>query len=77
LCKLVDDSVKMGAQAVVGGKPRGGLFYEPTILVNVTEKMPVFKEEIFGPVAAIATFETECEALRLANATDRGLAGIA
>ena len=65
----------MGAKVVLGGKPKDGLFYEATVLTGITEQMPVFKEEIFGPVAAIKTFETEEEAVTLANSTKMGLAG--
>lgn len=52
---IVKDSVAAGAHLVTGGNPHklGGLFYEPTILTEVTEDMPCFKEEIFGPVVAV------------------------
>lgn len=73
---IVKDSVAAGAHLVTGGNPHklGGLFYEPTILTEVTEDMPCFKEEIFGPVVAVRKFETEEEALQIANNSDRGLA---
>lgn len=75
LCRIVSLSVQQGAKVLVGGTPGEGLFYPPTILVDVTPDMPVVKEEIFGPVVAIMEFDTEEEALQLANATDKGLAG--
>lgn len=73
--RIVNQSVKMGAKLVCGGKPGKNLFYEPTILTNVKQGMPAFDEEIFGPVVSIITFETEEEAVKLANASERGLAG--
>ncbi|XP_066975947.1 succinate-semialdehyde dehydrogenase [NADP(+)] GabD [Macrobrachium rosenbergii] len=74
---LVNDSVKMGAELVLGGKRHdlGGLFFEPTILTQVSAEMPCIREEIFGPVAAIQKFETEEEVLAMANACPHGLAG--
>lgn len=73
---LVRDSLAAGAELVLGGKPHalGGLFYEPTILKNVTNSMPVAVNEIFGPVAPLITFDTEEEGIALANATPFGLA---
>ena len=62
----------MGAKLLVGGN-RKGAFYEPTILTNVTTEMPVFKEETFGPVAAIITFKTIEEAIELSNQSEFGL----
>ena len=53
----VQKSIQMGATLICGGN-RKDAFYEPTILTNVTSEMPVFKEETFGPVAAIITFKT-------------------
>ncbi|MFN3868869.1 MAG: aldehyde dehydrogenase family protein, partial [Hyphomicrobiaceae bacterium] len=52
----------------------GGNFYEPTILTDVTPDMRVASEETFGPVAPLFRFETEAEAVQLANATPYGLA---
>ncbi|RXG60881.1 Succinate-semialdehyde dehydrogenase, mitochondrial [Armadillidium vulgare] len=74
---IVKESVKAGANLVMGGKRHslGGLFYEPTILENCSPDMRCFKEEIFGPVVAIKKFETEEEVLEMANACDVGLAG--
>ncbi len=72
----VRDAVNRGARVVCGGVPdaRGGLFYPPTLLVDVPTDALCFREEIFGPVAPIFRFETEEEAIRLANDTDFGLA---
>lgn len=72
----VADAIKKGATAVVGGTrhPLGGTFYAPTILSNATKDMRVFREEIFGPVAPVFQFETEEEAIDLANDTEFGLA---
>ncbi|MCW5653379.1 benzaldehyde dehydrogenase [Hydrogenophaga sp.] len=74
--RLVDESVRLGAVLLAGGKPNG-LFYPATVLAQVTPKMPVFQEEIFGPVIAITGFATDDEAVALANDTEYGLsAGI-
>jgi succinate-semialdehyde dehydrogenase/glutarate-semialdehyde dehydrogenase len=72
----VADAMAKGAKLVVGGKRHalGGLFYEPTILANVTPAMKVTKEETFGPVAPLFRFETDEEAIRMANDTEFGLA---
>ena len=73
---MVDDAVSNGANIVIGGKraANGEAFVEPTVLTNVTPQMRVFREEIFGPVAPLIKFETEAEAIRLANDTEFGLA---
>ncbi|KAH9510114.1 Succinate-semialdehyde dehydrogenase, mitochondrial [Bulinus truncatus] len=73
---LVKDAVASGAKVIVGGNkdPRGGNFYEPTLLSEVTSDMRVVKEEIFGPVAAVVRFRTEAEAIEIANNTTAGLA---
>ena len=68
----VQKSIQMGAKLIVGGN-RKEAFYEPTILTNVTTKMPVFKEETFGPVTAIITFKTIDEAIELSNQSEFGL----
>lgn len=68
----VNQSVKMGAKVWVGGH-RGDRFYEPTILTEITPEMPVFKEEIFGPVAAIIKFKKFEDAIKLSNQTNFGL----
>ena len=74
--KLVQESVAAGAKVALGGAPSdlGGCFYQPTILTGIRPDMPVFRHEIFGPVAPIITFETEAEAIELANDTEFGLA---
>ena len=61
---------------LAGGRrhARGGLFFEPTILTGVTQSMRVAREETFGPVAPLFRFETEEEAIGMANATEFGLA---
>ena len=72
---LVDAAVSAGASAVVGGKrPDGdGYYYEPTVLVGVEPSSPILDQEIFGPVAPIVEFDSEADAVRMANATDFGL----
>ncbi|WP_404385240.1 NADP-dependent succinate-semialdehyde dehydrogenase [Caenispirillum salinarum] len=74
--ELVADAVSKGATVVTGGKRAdlGRTFYEPTILTNVSQEMNLFAEEIFGPVAPLYKFETEEEAIKLANDTQYGLA---
>ena len=73
---LVQDALAAGAELVVGGGSHalGGLFYQPTILKNVTNTMPIAANEIFGPVAPLITFDSEAEGIALANATRAGLA---
>lgn len=73
---LVQDALALGASAAVGGSPSslGGTYFEPTILLNATPQMRLFKEEIFGPVAPIFRFEKEEEAVAMANDTEFGLA---
>ncbi|WP_216901546.1 NAD-dependent succinate-semialdehyde dehydrogenase [Nocardia alni] len=75
--ELVDDAVAEGARIRVGGKPSGGegYFYQPTVVTDVPDSARIAHEEIFGPVAAITTFDTEDQALERANATEYGLAG--
>ncbi|MDO4782230.1 MAG: NAD-dependent succinate-semialdehyde dehydrogenase [Capnocytophaga felis] len=70
--KMINESILRGAKLICGGK-REGAFYQPTILSEVTPKMPVFKEETFGPVAAVTTFKTFDEAVMLSNFSDFGL----
>jgi succinate-semialdehyde dehydrogenase/glutarate-semialdehyde dehydrogenase len=59
---------------VTGGERIGDRFYAPTVLSGVTPQMRVSREETFGPVAPVFRFETEAEAIALANATEFGLA---
>lgn len=72
----IEDAVAKGARIVTGGKPHelGGTFFQPTILADVSTKMKLAKEETFGPVAPVFKFETEQEAIDLANDTEVGLA---
>ncbi|WP_404454999.1 aldehyde dehydrogenase [Virgibacillus necropolis] len=82
--KSVDDYVQLGiaegAKLAYGGKQVAGMetgnFYEPTILYDVDNKMRVAQEEIFGPVPVIIPFKTEEEAIRIANDSIYGLAGV-
>lgn len=73
--RQVAASVQMGARVVVGGTRREGKgwFYEPTLLADVTEDMPVLKEETFGPVAALLRVHDADEAVRVANSSPYGL----
>jgi succinate-semialdehyde dehydrogenase / glutarate-semialdehyde dehydrogenase len=72
----IADAVSKGAQVASGGKRHalGGTFFQPTILTNVTPEMKVAREETFGPVAPLFRFDTEAEAVRMANDTEFGLA---
>jgi succinate-semialdehyde dehydrogenase/glutarate-semialdehyde dehydrogenase len=72
----IADAVAKGARIVMGGKRHalGGLFFEPTILANVTPQMKVAREETFGPVAPLFRFKDEAEAIRMSNDTEFGLA---
>ncbi|KAF0845210.1 succinic semialdehyde dehydrogenase [Nocardia caishijiensis] len=72
----VDDAVAKGATVLAGGLPRpdlGPLFYEPTILTDVTPEMTLYNDETFGPVVSIYTFRDDEEAIQRANATTYGL----
>ncbi|MBA3520459.1 MAG: NAD-dependent succinate-semialdehyde dehydrogenase [Rhizobiales bacterium] len=72
----VDDAVSRGARLLAGGRrrERGGLFYAPTVLADADESMAIFQEETFGPVAAVAPFDSEAEVIARANDTEYGLA---
>ena len=72
---LVDDATAKGATVVCGGTTVGdlGYFYAPTLLTGVTNDALLMREEIFGPVAPVATFATEAEAVERANDTEYGL----
>ena len=74
--RLVQESIALGARIALGGKRSelGNCFYEPTVLVDVSNDMPVAKQENFGPVAPIIRFQTEAEAIHIANDTNVGLA---
>ena len=73
--ELVLDATENGARCVVGGRALDGPghFYAPTVLADVAPDARVLREEIFGPVAPVATFESEDEAVAAANATEYGL----
>jgi succinate-semialdehyde dehydrogenase/glutarate-semialdehyde dehydrogenase len=75
VAELVGDAVQRGAKVLLGGSARdgAGYFYEPTVLAEVPQDARVFGEEIFGPVAPIATFSAEEEAIDAANRTEYGL----
>jgi benzaldehyde dehydrogenase (NAD) len=71
---IVRRSVEGGARLVTGGTYEG-LFYQPTVLADVTREHAAWTDEIFGPVAPVTTFRTDEEALALANASEYGLVG--
>jgi benzaldehyde dehydrogenase (NAD) len=70
--RIVDESVAAGARLVAGGTGEGA-FYPATVLADVETSMPVYAEEIFGPVAPVVTFASDDEAVALANGTEYGL----
>jgi succinate-semialdehyde dehydrogenase/glutarate-semialdehyde dehydrogenase len=72
----IEDALAKGAKVLTGGKrhEKGGQFFQPTVLANVTTDMKVTHEETFGPVAPLYRFKTEEELLKLANNTEYGLA---
>jgi succinate-semialdehyde dehydrogenase/glutarate-semialdehyde dehydrogenase len=72
---LVDDAVAKGAKLLAGGKVAegNGYFYPPTVLADVPHDARVQKEEIFGPVAPLTPFDTDDEAIEMANDTEFGL----
>ena len=73
--ELVDDAQSKGAKVVVGGSAREGqgYFYEPTVLADIPNDAKLLKEEIFGPVAPVKSFDSEEEAIAAANDTEYGL----
>ncbi|MDI1260774.1 NAD-dependent succinate-semialdehyde dehydrogenase [Aquabacterium sp.] len=74
---LVADALAKGAKVVTGGQKAaidGGNFYTPTVLSNVSSSMRLAREEIFGPVAPVFKFDSEAEAIAMANDTEFGLA---
>jgi succinate-semialdehyde dehydrogenase/glutarate-semialdehyde dehydrogenase len=77
LDKQVQASIKMGAKVLLGGKPLDGkgYFYAPTIITAVTTDMPLFREETFGPVAAVIHARDAEHAVELANDSEFGLGG--
>jgi succinate-semialdehyde dehydrogenase / glutarate-semialdehyde dehydrogenase len=72
----VADAVSKGARIAIGGKQHalGGTFYQPTVITDVTSDMMMAREETFGPVAPLFRFDTEADAIRMANDTEFGLA---
>ena len=70
----VGDAVERGGEVILGGDGLGGLFWQPTIITGVTSDAAMSREETFGPVAGIARFTTEEDAVREANNTPYGLA---
>jgi succinate-semialdehyde dehydrogenase/glutarate-semialdehyde dehydrogenase len=76
VASLVSDAVAGGAKVLTGGGAADGpgYFYKPTVLVDVAQDARINREEIFGPVAPVRAFDTEDEALTIANASEVGLA---
>lgn len=72
----IGDAIAKGAKVVTGGKRHslGGTFFEPTVVTGATQAMKIAREETFGPVAPLFRFETEEEAIAMANDTEFGLA---
>lgn len=75
VAEMVEDAKAQGATVVVGGSPADGpgYFFQPTVVTGVPKTARVMQEEIFGPVAPIASFSTEEEVLEVANSTEYGL----
>lgn len=73
---LINDAVAKGGHVVLGGQHHalGGTFYEPTVITGATPEMRLAREETFGPVAPLFRFDTEADAIRMANDTEFGLA---
>lgn len=73
---MIADATAKGARVVVGGRrhARGGTFFEPTVLADVTPAMACVQDEIFGPVAPVVRFSAEQDAIAIANGTPYGLA---
>ena len=74
--ELVDDAVAKGGKLLLGGQRlnRPGSYYPPTVVVDVPDNADMIKEEIFGPVVSLQSFDDEAEAIRKANDTEYGLA---
>ena len=75
VAELVGDAVDRGSRVLLGGAPADGrgYFFQPTVLADVPDDARVLREEIFGPVAPVATFTTEEQAIEAANRTEYGL----
>ena len=76
IMRHVEDAVDKGASLLTGGRPHalGGTFFEPTVLTGMTSDMQLFREETFGPVAALFKFSDENDAIAMANDSEFGLA---
>ena len=79
VCAMIEAGVAEGARLVVGGAAppvdlSRGYFVQPTVFADVVETMTIARQEIFGPVLAVMAFADDADAIRLANATDYGLA---
>ena len=78
VAQLVQDAIAAGATLLCGGQVPAdlekGYFYAPTLLKDVTPDNPLFRNEVFGPVMSVTPFDTEAEAIALANDTEYGLA---
>src|SRR5690606_25914897 len=78
--RMVQEAVDAGAEAVVRGGPvtdpalQAGAFYRPTLLEVATSRLPIVQQEVFGPVLTMQRFNTEAEALKIANDSEYGLA---
>jgi succinate-semialdehyde dehydrogenase/glutarate-semialdehyde dehydrogenase len=72
----IEAALAQGARLVCGGArhAQGGGFFQPTVIANVSAEMQISRAEIFGPIAPVIRFDTEAEAIRLANETEYGLA---
>lgn len=72
----VNDAVRLGANCLVGGEGHalGGLFFQPTVLADVTPAMRVYQEENFAPIAGVMPFDSLDQAVQMANDTEYGLA---
>ncbi|HYY31908.1 MAG TPA: aldehyde dehydrogenase family protein [Chthoniobacterales bacterium] len=75
----IEDAVSQGGRVLLGGKRHalGQTFFEPTVLADVTPKTKVAKEETFGPLAPLFRFQTDEQAIEMANDTEFGLASLA
>ncbi len=76
--RLISESINLGANIIEGGEWHetnyGGYFYKPTFIEKVTKDMPVFNEEVFGPVISVETFDDDQEAIQKASHPNYGLA---
>ena len=77
LHEQVQDSIKKGAKCILGGEvpDKDGAWYPPTLLIDVSEGMPAYEEELFGPVASVIKARDAEDAIAIANSSDFGLGG--